>query len=323
MLFAHAMREAIGTALYRLTKARWRIGRFFGVLFTINYSLVVVPITLAVYCYPDVRLFFALMSFCVGIAASVVFHEICHAGAGRCVGRAASEIGLLPIGGYTLFEESPGEGWTALFVSLAGPLGNCLVCVFLVALEMGLLNGEIQERFSKISALMFCDDIAIDNLPFLVVWANAVLRINVMLAVFNLVPISSLDGGRCLRILLAYLMPRHHAIATSIYVSRMIVICILAYTLVDVIFGTEGIVDNAIALSKSALVWCMSDMGLMRAKPLATIGSQENSVVDKSDGNFEMPKSARIDSVSCHLGHCNANVEQPIRSFQHIRHQEQ
>lgn len=80
MLYRHAVHEITWRILLRFINARFHIVRMFGVLFTINYSLVVVPIAVAVYSWPDFRLFCALMSFCMGIAASLLFHEICHAG---------------------------------------------------------------------------------------------------------------------------------------------------------------------------------------------------------------------------------------------------
>jgi Zn-dependent protease len=212
------MMEILWTILLRFINARFRIGRLFGVLFTINYSFVAVPIAVAVYCWPDFRLFCGLMSLCIGIAASLLIHEICHAWTGHHFGRHVREIGLLPIGGYTLFKECPGTCWADLFISLAGPLGNGMLCVGLAALEIGLLDGDILTRLTKTIEQLYGNDPAIEDLPFLVVWVTAVLRINVILFIFNLIPAFPLDGGRFLRILLAHSMSQGHAANATMYI---------------------------------------------------------------------------------------------------------
>lgn len=267
------MSEIGWTILLRFINAYFRIGRIFGVLFTINYSLALVPIAVAVYCWPDFRLFCGLMSFCIGIAASLLFHEICHALAGHYVGRNVREIGLLPIGGFTLFKQFPSGSWADLVVSLAGPLGNGFICVGLIVLEIGLLDGSINERFVHVVELLYDDDITMDNITFLTVWSNAVLRINLLLLVVNLMPAFPLDGGRCLRILLVHFMTQHQAVATSVFISRIIAVGIVVYAITDALIGSGCVMDIPIAFLMSLLIWCMSGMEPMRTRHSTEIGS--------------------------------------------------
>jgi Zn-dependent proteases len=262
------MHETMWTILLWFINARARIGRLFGFLFTINYSLIAVPIAIAVYCWPDFRLFCALMSFCIGIGASLLFHEMCHAWAGHYFGHRVREIGLLPIGGYTLFRKRSGTRWDDLFISLAGPLGNGMICVGLVALEIGLLDGDITARLCQTIELLYGDDAAIEGLPFLVVWANAVLRINVILLIFNLLPAFPLDGGRALRIILSHVWTERQAGVITMWVSRTIASGVAVYTLVDAIIGTGSPIDILIALPISFLIWCMSGMEVTRTRCL-------------------------------------------------------
>ena len=277
------MSEVLWAILFRFINARFRVGRLFGVLFTINHSLIVVPIAVAVYCWPDFRLFCGLMSFCMGIAASLLFHEICHALAGRCAGRHAREIGLMPIGGFTLFKQFPERGGADIFVSLAGPLGNGLICVGLIVLEIGLLDGGINERFAQIVELLYDGDTTMDNISFLVVWSNAVLRINLILFVFNLMPAFPLDGGKFMRIILAHFMPMYHATVVAVFISRIIAIGIMVYTIADVIIGSACVIDIPIALLMSVLIWCVSGMELMRAKYKASRWFLESSPVSNKE----------------------------------------
>jgi len=248
-------------------------------LFTINYSLVVVPIVVAVYSWPDFRLFCGLMSFCTGIAASLLFHEICHALAGCCAGRHAREIGLLPIGGFMLFKQAPRGGWAELFISLAGPAGNGLICVGLIVLEIGLLDGGINERFAQIVELLYDEDTTMANITFLVVWSNAILRINLILFVFNLMPAFPLDGGRCMRIVVAHFMPMYRATVVAVFISRIIAIGIMVYTTADVIMRSGCVMDIPIALLMSVLIWCINGMELMRIKSQASLLPLESCTV--------------------------------------------
>lgn len=260
------MYEVLWAIVLRFINARFRIGRLFGVLVTINYSIITIPIAIAVYCWPDFRLFSALMSFCLGIAASLLFHEMCHAWAGHYFGYRVREIGLLPIGGYTLFRKRSGTRWDDFFISLAGPLGNGMICVGLVALEIGLLDGDITARLRQTIELLYGDDAAIEGLLFLVVWANAVLRINVILLISNLIPAFPLDGGRALRIILSHVWTERHAGVITMWVSRTIASGVAVYTLADAIIGTGSLIEILIALPISFLIWRMSGMEVTRTR---------------------------------------------------------
>lgn len=55
------MKNAMLNLLFLLINAKGPIGRFGGILFTISYSVVAVPIVLAVYCGTNSRLFFAML----------------------------------------------------------------------------------------------------------------------------------------------------------------------------------------------------------------------------------------------------------------------
>ena len=300
------MSEIGWTILLRFINARFRIGRCFGVLITINYSFGLVPIAVAVYCWPDCRLFCGLMSFCIGIVASLLFHEICHAWVGHYVGCYAKEIGLLPIGGFTLFRQFPGSGWTDFFVSLAGPLANGFICVVLVVLEIGLLDGGLSERFCQIIELLFGDDYAMENLQFIVAWANAVLRINVVLLLFNIIPAFPLDGGRALRILLAHALKEHHAAVATMVVSRAIAVGMFMYTLIDAIIAKESIMEIPIVLAMSVLIWCMSGSEEMRTEPQEASESLKECSSAKSVGSPANNKASLTCPVEC-VATCNNN----------------
>lgn len=112
----------------------------------------------------------------------VLMHEFGHALACRSVGGKAEEIVLWPLGGVA-YVEPPQRPGAVLWSIVAGPLVN----VVLVPITIGLF----------IAAGMFLPE----NAPYIQV-AGVVMGINLMLLVFNMLPIYPLDGGQTLWALL-------------------------------------------------------------------------------------------------------------------------
>ncbi|MGC2194086.1 MAG: M50 family metallopeptidase [Terriglobales bacterium] len=120
----------------------------------------------------------------------VMLHEFGHALACRQVGGKADQIVLWPLGGVAYVDPPPRPGAT-LWSIAAGPLVNVVLVLVLSAL--GVLG-----RSSGWSA-------AEPN-------AHALLRaiwfINLILLIFNMLPIYPLDGGQILRSLLWFVLGR-------------------------------------------------------------------------------------------------------------------
>lgn len=120
----------------------------------------------------------------------VLMHEYGHALACKQVGGTASRIMLWPLGGvaYVMPPQRPGA---VLWSIAAGPLVNVVLIAVLFAL--GVVN--VVSGGARIMP---------DAHRFLM----ALLTINVLLLVFNLLPIYPLDGGQILRALLWYPLGR-------------------------------------------------------------------------------------------------------------------
>lgn len=110
----------------------------------------------------------------LGLAASVVAHEMAHALVGRRVGIPINAITLFVFGGVAELEAEPGDPAGEALMALAGPL-------FSVA-AAGVFYGLV-ELADGATALV------LDYLGFL----------NLLLAGFNMVPAFPMDGGRVLR----------------------------------------------------------------------------------------------------------------------------
>jgi Zn-dependent protease len=133
----------------------------------------------------------------------VLLHEFGHALACRQVGGTANRILLWPLGGVAYVNPPPRPGAT-LWSLAAGPLVNVALLLPLGALGGRYLLAEWAGRPGPQS------DIA--------TWLAAVLSIDIVLFVFNILPIYPLDGGQILRSLLWFVLgpARSLAVATVV-----------------------------------------------------------------------------------------------------------
>ena len=118
----------------------------------------------------------------------VLLHEFGHALACRQVGGRADKIMLWPLGGVAYVDPPPRPGAT-LWSIAAGPLVNV---AFLLVL----------------SVAMFTRSGWASDFPYAYALARALWGINLVLLIFNMLPIYPLDGGQILRALLWFLIGR-------------------------------------------------------------------------------------------------------------------
>jgi Zn-dependent protease len=150
----------------------------------------------------------------------VLLHEFGHSLACRQVGGKADRIVLWPFGGvaYVAPPQRPGA---TLWSIVAGPLVNVVLAPILTALLI-------------IGAGMGLSD----SMPNLYAWIHNVWSINLMLLVFNLLPVYPLDGGQILRSLLWFVLGRARSlsVAAVIGVLGAVGFLVLAFTLPSLLF---------------------------------------------------------------------------------------
>lgn len=114
----------------------------------------------------------------LGMFASIVYHELAHALVARYYEIRIAGITLFIFGGVAELADEPPTAKSEFLVAIAGPISSFLLAGLLYIVAVYLPNGTPAEVFAVLSYLML---------------------INIVLAVFNLMPAFPLDGGRMLR----------------------------------------------------------------------------------------------------------------------------
>src|ERR671913_925180 len=127
----------------------------------------------------------------VALFICVLLHEFGHSLVAQRLGLEIHSITLLPLGGVSNLESLPEKPSDEVKITLAGPLVNVvLVPIFF---GVGLLFGAVP----RMPSALFMGIGSVGQFFFYLGF------LNVVLAVFNLLPAFPLDGGRILRALLA------------------------------------------------------------------------------------------------------------------------
>jgi Zn-dependent protease len=135
----------------------------------------------------------------------VILHELGHSLTARRYGVRVPRILLLPIGGMAEFDRIPRKPSEELLITLAGPAVNFLLVAALLPLVWrGLFTAEEMPGYSIASI--------IDQLWFA----------NLIMGIFNLLPVFPMDGGRILRALLAIKWPYVRATYWAVMVGRVL-----------------------------------------------------------------------------------------------------
>jgi len=143
----------------------------------------------------------ALLISClsVGLFASVIMHEFGHALMARRFGISTASITLYPFGGIARIESAIESNRAELYIALAGPAVNVILCGLLFPLAF--------------LGIPLCWELA---------WLNLIM------GVFNLAPAYPMDGGRMLRASLAKWMTREQATWWCLRISSIFAATFLA-----------------------------------------------------------------------------------------------
>jgi Zn-dependent protease len=145
--------------------------------------------------------------FILAVFLCVTLHEFGHALMAKKFNFKTKYITLLPIGGLAQMEKLPDDPKQELLVAIAGPMVNIVVAIFL-----GLM---ISDFTMELESLM-----TIGAHNFLIY----LVTVNIILAVFNMIPAFPMDGGRVLRALLSFKLKREKATQVAASLGQFIAI---------------------------------------------------------------------------------------------------
>ncbi len=156
----------------------FKLGRLFGIAVNMHWSVALIGMLLGASLGGAIGWFAAGVGV-VGFLASILVHEFAHALTARRFGVGTESIQLWALGGIArLDRESPSakaEGW----IAVAGPAASAVLGVLGIGGWLAVGAGQGSSGFVGLLG-----------------WLGI---INIMLAVFNLLPGAPLDGGRILK----------------------------------------------------------------------------------------------------------------------------
>lgn len=182
------------------------------------------------------------ISFILALFACVVLHELGHALTARRYGIRTRNITLLPIGGVAALERMPEDPRQEITVALAGPAVNLVIAAglwlwlsvsnaLLAVISFDLTGGQFLERL---------------------------MVLNLVLAIFNLIPAFPMDGGRVLRAALTLRSGRRQATQTAAVVGQGLAVCL----------GILGLLYNPFLVLIAVFIWmgAASEAGMEQVK---------------------------------------------------------
>jgi Zn-dependent protease/CBS domain-containing protein len=174
----------------------WRIARVAGIGIYVHATFLILPVWVGVDGYRRGGTAGALdaVLFILAVFATVVLHELGHALTARRYGIHTRDITLLPIGGVARLERMPREPKQEFLIAIAGPAVNVVIATILFLVLSA--TGGVSEAFAAANAP--------DGEFVFSSFAAGLLRVNILLVLFNLIPAFPMDGGRVLRAILAW-----------------------------------------------------------------------------------------------------------------------
>src|SRR5215212_9250529 len=202
----------------------FKIGRFSGIDVRVHWTFFLLLSYFAFIGYRASGSLLGALTDTVTIVAlfiCVLLHEFGHSLVAQRLGLEIHSITLLPLGGVSNLESLPEKPSDEVKITLAGPLVNVVLAP--IFFGVGLLLGGVP----RMPADLFTGIGSVGQFFFYLGY------LNVVLAVFNLIPAFPLDGGRVLRALLATRLGALRATDISSRVGQL-------FVAVFIFFGATG-----------------------------------------------------------------------------------
>ena len=169
------------------------------------------------------------VAFILALFFCVLLHELGHALTAGKFGIKTRNITLLPIGGVAAIEKNPDDPRQEILIALAGPA---------VSLGIALL---LWLYLLVTARLVPVDELGVAGGYFL----QRLMIVNILIAMFNLVPAFPMDGGRVLRALLSLRMEATTATRLAAGVGQFMAI----------LFAVLGLMYNPFLFLIAVFIW--------------------------------------------------------------------
>lgn len=216
----------------------WRIGRVAGVDVLIKPSLIVMGALLVVVFAPrydnrsDTSPYVLAAVFVVALYASILIHEIAHVLAARTFGMTVDSVTLHLLGGETLIEGESRTPWQELSTSIVGPLASLVIGLAGFAVSHSIDAGTTAD----------------------IVWSIG--YVNLVVAIFNMLPGLPLDGGRVFRAIIWQVTGREETgIRVAAWIGRLAAVGLVVVALVQLGGDAATAVNVAIAMLVAWFLW--------------------------------------------------------------------
>lgn len=216
-------------------RGTFQIAKLFGIPVLIHWSFALLIAWVIVSGYSsglDVIGIVWLTLLMFSIFFCVVLHEYGHALTARRYGVGTKDIVLLPIGGVARLDKLPEKPVQELLVAAAGPLVNIAIAILLSPYFFWISMDSVQKEMVEGEGI-----VSTTFVPYLI-------SLNIMLALFNLLPAFPMDGGRILRSLLAIRLGREKATKIAAIVGQIFAVAFVVasiYPLQSPVFALLGV----------------------------------------------------------------------------------
>lgn len=204
----------------------FRIARVAGIEIKVHFTFLLIVILGAMqFSQYGIRGMLFGVVMILALFACVTLHELGHSVVAMKFGVPVREIILLPIGGVAMLARIPRRPAKELAIAVAGPLVNVVIAV---AIALGLGINAALGRFHMDELVTAAR--SGPSAMLLMLW---LLRANIALVLFNLIPAFPLDGGRMFRALLAMKMGHARATRVAVGVGQMLAVLLGMYGLMS------------------------------------------------------------------------------------------
>ena len=186
------------------------LGSIRGTTLGVDFSfLILVGLWVASYYDPAAGIQHALLWIPV-LFLSVLIHELAHAATIGAFGYGPSEIVLGGIGGATM-NRRVAKPWHDVIISLAGPISS-----FALAFLINIIYFRVP--------FMQRDPMMVEFIPLMI-------QMNIWWGLFNLLPISPLDGGHAVRNFLRIFLKDRNAFRIAVWIAIVIGVAVVVWAI--------------------------------------------------------------------------------------------